>query len=364
MIEAPSLSRMTLSDDPALFASLTVWEHLVLTAQLYDLAGWEERATALLSELELSARRDDLADELSRGMRQKLCVACALLHEPGALLLDEPLIGLDPRGIRTLYAALRRQAAAGAAVVVSSHLLAQIDALCTRFLVLREGRLLPELHEELSRTAIALPPLRERPGDVEILARHFLVQFGACRDVVRIADEVLDRFARHAWPGNVGELRDCIDQACARAHGPAVELHRARLTRDNRSDSRQRQPLMRGEATTRGKQKLVILAAVQRVIECGAARDRQRPVNYSRDFRFEAEAVKIDRQTVGEIHARRGALTQPPSERDSRLGLFGPASKRTGYIDRISRSRRASKKRQTAGSRSERDNVHGNLRGA
>jgi len=150
-------------DDPALFTSLSVWEHLVLTAELYALAGWEERAGELLAGLELSARRDDLADELSRGMRQKLCVACALLHEPGALLLDEPLTGLDPRGIRTLYAALRRQAAAGSAVVVSSHLLAQIEALCTRFLVLREGRLLFDGSKQ--EIAARLPALR---GDVSL----------------------------------------------------------------------------------------------------------------------------------------------------------------------------------------------------
>lgn len=147
------------ADDPPLFASLTVWEHLVLFAQLYDLAGWEPRAGALLEELDLSARRDDLAEELSRGMRQKVCVACALLHEPQVLLLDEPLTGLDPRGIRTLYAALRRRAAAGAAVVVSSHLLAQIEVLCTRFLLLREGRLL--LDGSKREIAQRLPALRE-----------------------------------------------------------------------------------------------------------------------------------------------------------------------------------------------------------
>jgi ABC-2 type transport system ATP-binding protein len=147
------------ADDPPLFASLSVWEHLALFAQLYDLAGWEERAAQLLAELELSARRDDLADELSRGMRQKVCVACALLHEPQVLLLDEPLTGLDPRGIRTLYAALRRRAEAGAAVVVSSHLLAQIEALCTRFLLLREGRLL--LDGSKREIAGRLPALRE-----------------------------------------------------------------------------------------------------------------------------------------------------------------------------------------------------------
>jgi ABC-2 type transport system ATP-binding protein len=75
-------------------------------------------------------------------MKQKVAVACALVHDPQALLLDEPLTGLDPRGIRTLYDALRRRAADGAAIMLSSHLLGQIEGLCTSFLILRQGQLL------------------------------------------------------------------------------------------------------------------------------------------------------------------------------------------------------------------------------
>jgi ABC-2 type transport system ATP-binding protein len=113
-------------------------------------ADWREPGMALLDELELADRRDSLADELSRGMRQKVAVACALLHRPSALLFDEPLTGLDPRGIRTLYEAIRRRAAAGAAVILSSHLLGQIEGLCTGFAVMRQGRLLfAGTHDEL-----------------------------------------------------------------------------------------------------------------------------------------------------------------------------------------------------------------------
>jgi ABC-2 type transport system ATP-binding protein len=129
-------------DEPHLFASLTVWEHLDFTARVYGVRDWHSTAERLLAETELSDRRDSMADELSRGMRQKVAVACALLHDPQALLLDEPLTGLDPRGIRTLYETLRRRAAAGTAVVLSSHLLGQIEGLCTSFLVLRQGQLL------------------------------------------------------------------------------------------------------------------------------------------------------------------------------------------------------------------------------
>lgn len=129
-------------DEPALFSSLTVWEHLEFTARIYGVRGWQASGAALLEEMELADRRESLADELSRGMRQKVAVACALLHRPAALLFDEPLTGLDPRGIRTLYDTIRRRAAEGAAVLLSSHLLGQIEGLCTGFAVMRQGRLL------------------------------------------------------------------------------------------------------------------------------------------------------------------------------------------------------------------------------
>ncbi|MEW6746908.1 MAG: ABC transporter ATP-binding protein [Planctomycetota bacterium] len=146
-------------DEPNLFESLTVWEHLDFTAHLYGVRPWVEPANRLLVELELHERRDTMADELSHGMRQKVVVACALLHEPRALLLDEPLTGLDPRGIRTLYTALRHRAEAGAAIIISSHLLGQIERLCTRFLILRSGQQLFYGSKEEIRAR--LPALRE-----------------------------------------------------------------------------------------------------------------------------------------------------------------------------------------------------------
>jgi ABC-2 type transport system ATP-binding protein len=144
-------------DEPHLFSSLTVWEHLEFSARVYGVGAWREKAATLLDELELGERRDSMADELSRGMRQKVAVACGLLHDPAALLFDEPLTGLDPRGIRTLYAAMRRRAEAGAAVVLSSHLLGQIEGLCTSFVILRRGRLLFRGTTEELRDRFAAP---------------------------------------------------------------------------------------------------------------------------------------------------------------------------------------------------------------
>jgi ABC-2 type transport system ATP-binding protein len=127
-------------DEPQLFESLTVAEHLQFVGRLYGVADAAPRAQVLLAELELLEKRGAFPAELSRGMKQKLAIACGLLHEPRALLLDEPLTGLDPAGIRRMKATIRARAASGVAVVLSSHLLHLVEELCTRLLVIRRGR--------------------------------------------------------------------------------------------------------------------------------------------------------------------------------------------------------------------------------
>lgn len=129
-----------LPDEPRLFEYLTVLEHLNLVSRLYGVAGWEAKAAALLDELELAPKRDALPGELSRGMKQKLVVACAFLHDPSVIVLDEPLTGLDPLGIRRMKASLTARAKAGAAVVLSSHLLPLVEEMCDRILVIASGR--------------------------------------------------------------------------------------------------------------------------------------------------------------------------------------------------------------------------------
>jgi ABC-2 type transport system ATP-binding protein len=127
-------------DEPEPFDTLTVIEHLEFTAALYGVADWRERADELLSRFELSAKRDALGGELSRGMRQKLAFSCVWLPRPRVVLLDEPLSGLDPRGIRSAKEAIRELASEGTAVILSSHLLELIEQLAHRLLILDHGR--------------------------------------------------------------------------------------------------------------------------------------------------------------------------------------------------------------------------------
>jgi ABC-2 type transport system ATP-binding protein len=123
-------------DDPKLFDALTVWEHLEFIASAYRVSNFIPKGEALLEQFELVEKRGELTQTLSRGMRQKVAICCAYLHDPEAILFDEPLTGLDPYAIRTLKASIADRAAAGAAVVVSSHLLVLVEDLCTHLVLM------------------------------------------------------------------------------------------------------------------------------------------------------------------------------------------------------------------------------------
>jgi ABC-2 type transport system ATP-binding protein len=128
-----------MADEPHLFEYLTVAEHLRLTARIYRVRDFEPRAQALLEELELTGKANMLPGELSRGMKQKVAIACGLLHDPAALLFDEPLTGLDPLGIRRMRETIVARGRNGGAVIVSSHMLHMVEEICTRVVIIDRG---------------------------------------------------------------------------------------------------------------------------------------------------------------------------------------------------------------------------------
>jgi ABC-2 type transport system ATP-binding protein len=145
LLQEPVAAKSALAfipDEPHLFEYLTVEEHLRFIGRLYRMGDVGPRIPGLLEELDLSDKREALPGELSRGMKQKLAIACGLLHDPKALLLDEPLTGLDPVGIRRMKTTIMRRAAAGTAVILSSHLLHLVEEICTRVLVVQRGRVI------------------------------------------------------------------------------------------------------------------------------------------------------------------------------------------------------------------------------
>src|ERR1051326_3258701 len=127
-------------DEPRLFDYLTVDEHLQFTAGIYNVTDYKERVTPLLDEFALLDKRKALPAELSRGMKQKLMIACGLIHSPDVMIFDEPLTGLDPLGIRRMKESIVRRAHDGASVVLSSHLLYLVEELCDTVLIIHHGK--------------------------------------------------------------------------------------------------------------------------------------------------------------------------------------------------------------------------------
>jgi ABC-2 type transport system ATP-binding protein len=133
-------------DRPYLYERLSAREMLDLIGALYDVppAVARRRADELIERLALAGAADDLIESYSQGMRQKVAVAAAVLHDPPLLMLDEPLIGLDPLAARELKDLLRERADAGYGVLVSTHLLDVAERLCDRVTILHHGRRLAE----------------------------------------------------------------------------------------------------------------------------------------------------------------------------------------------------------------------------
>ena len=126
-------------DEPRLFDYLTVRQHLAFVARIYGVEKHESLSQPLLEEFEIADKADQLPSELSRGMKQKLAIACGLLHAPQVLFFDEPLTGLDPLGIRRMKNSILQRARAGAAIVLSSHLMGLLEEVCSHVLILKKG---------------------------------------------------------------------------------------------------------------------------------------------------------------------------------------------------------------------------------
>lgn len=170
--EEPVQARRKLAfvpDEPHLFDHLTVADHLELFARLYNVAESALLAELLLRDNELWDRRHAFPGELSRGMKQKLLLSCALLHSPKVLILDEPLTGLDPSAMRRTKRTISATAAAGAAVVVSSHMLHLVEEICGRILIINNGR--RTVAGTLDEIRAAVPDLSGNAGLEEIFLR-------------------------------------------------------------------------------------------------------------------------------------------------------------------------------------------------
>ncbi|MGD8244916.1 MAG: heme ABC exporter ATP-binding protein CcmA [Anaerolineae bacterium] len=129
-----------LSHRTLLYDDLSAEQNLRFYGQMYDLPQDSDRIEILLEQVGLRARRNDLVQTFSRGMKQRLAVARSVLHQPRVLLLDEPYTGLDPQAVEMLTTLLTKLAGGGCAVLLTTHLLERGLALGERVMVLHKGR--------------------------------------------------------------------------------------------------------------------------------------------------------------------------------------------------------------------------------
>jgi len=129
-------------ESPVLFEELTVEEHLRMTAMAYGLQeeDYRERSEKLIAEFRMGPKRGSRAAHLSKGMKQKVMLMNALLARPDLYIIDEPFLGLDPLGIRSLLERLVEERERGAAILMSTHILSTVEAYCDRFMILHQGR--------------------------------------------------------------------------------------------------------------------------------------------------------------------------------------------------------------------------------
>lgn len=150
-------------ESPIYYDELTLWEHLELTAMVYglDKEMLLQRATPLLEEFRMEKKKHRFPAQFSKGMKQKLMIMMAFIVQPSFYIIDEPLLGLDPLGIRSLLEWLVRCKEDGSGILMSTHILSTAERYCDRFIILHEGKIkaqgtLEELREISGRPHASL----------------------------------------------------------------------------------------------------------------------------------------------------------------------------------------------------------------
>lgn len=129
-------------ETPHVYDLLTVKEHLQFIAQAYSVKNWQEKARELMEVYELDDKQDKLGRDLSKGMRQKVSICCALLPDPQLLFFDEPMIGLDPKAIKNTKRIFNELKAKGKTILVSTHLIDSVETIADRIMIMKDGNII------------------------------------------------------------------------------------------------------------------------------------------------------------------------------------------------------------------------------
>lgn len=129
-------------ETPHVYDLLTIKEHLQFIAQAYHVENWQEKAEHWMEVYELLDKKDKLGRDLSKGMRQKVSICCALLPDPEVLFFDEPMIGLDPKAIKNTKRIFKELKEKGKTILVSTHLIDSVESIADRIMIMKNGNII------------------------------------------------------------------------------------------------------------------------------------------------------------------------------------------------------------------------------
>ena len=133
---------------PSMYPLLSVREHIEFMCRAYGVDVDNELIDGLLKRFELFDKQDKLGDELSKGMMQKVSICCAVIVKPEVLILDEPMVGLDPKAIKELKKLILELKESGVTVLISTHMMEMVDELWDRVILMKEGSIVTNLSRD------------------------------------------------------------------------------------------------------------------------------------------------------------------------------------------------------------------------
>lgn len=129
-------------ETPEIYSYLTVWEHMKFIAFAYGLKDWEKKSEEILNNFNILDKKDEFGQSLSKGMRQKVSISMALLHDPEIFFVDEPFIGLDPIGIKELKESFKFLRNEGKTILISTHMLALVEEIGDNIIIMKKGNII------------------------------------------------------------------------------------------------------------------------------------------------------------------------------------------------------------------------------
>jgi len=171
-------------ESPILYEEMTVEEHLKMTAMAYDVkeSNYKQELEGLLKRYRMTEKRNILTSHLSKGMKQKVMIMSALMAKPKLLIIDEPFLGLDPLGIRSLLKQLVQLKNEGTAILMSSHILSTVEQFCDGIILMHKGEVLVQGTVE-QIIADATRSFNGQINNLEEAFYHFIAE-GESEDVV------------------------------------------------------------------------------------------------------------------------------------------------------------------------------------